>query len=166
MLSLLQDPNEPVFLFTRPIDSGRLAGAGIDQPPSPPVENGSVGPPYHFHGRMGRGGRIIFDRWGPESSLYFPPNHRPPQPNGWTNALFFLFLSYESPGDDSLQRDVGRGVLSCSQRKELGVLNSFEGVIQALAQWHEAHFLTTGQVNWTWLGTELSWIYSTCLISN
>ncbi|XP_072962903.1 uncharacterized protein [Typha angustifolia] len=85
-----KDPGEPVLLFTRPLDQGRLAAAGIKQPPDPPVEDGSVTPPYHFHGRIGRGGRIIFDRYNPllqapithRSSPYISHNLRPPPPNG------------------------------------------------------------------------------------
>ncbi|XP_077237436.1 uncharacterized protein LOC143879134 [Tasmannia lanceolata] len=60
--------HEPVLLFTRPLDPEKLGAAGIVQPSSDPppvvVENGSTttSPPYRFHGRVGRGGRIIFDR--------------------------------------------------------------------------------------------------------
>uniref|UniRef100_A0A1D1XTW9 Enhancer of polycomb-like protein n=1 Tax=Anthurium amnicola TaxID=1678845 RepID=A0A1D1XTW9_9ARAE len=56
------DPDEPVLLFTRPLDRGKLAAAGIVPPSDPPTENGSIVPPYQFYGRIGRGGRIIFDR--------------------------------------------------------------------------------------------------------
>ncbi|KAJ0989740.1 hypothetical protein J5N97_008096 [Dioscorea zingiberensis] len=79
-----RDPLEPVLLFTRPLVPERLAAAGIVQPPDPLIENGSVAPSYRFHGRIGRGGRLIFDRVpvGSESSSYVPPNTRPPQPNG------------------------------------------------------------------------------------
>ncbi|KAJ4950026.1 hypothetical protein NE237_026858 [Protea cynaroides] len=59
-----RDPLEPVLLFTRPLDSEKLAAARI-LPPSCPTENGESIPPYHFSGRIGRGGRIIFDRWNP-----------------------------------------------------------------------------------------------------
>uniref|UniRef100_A0A1D1XZS4 Enhancer of polycomb-like protein n=1 Tax=Anthurium amnicola TaxID=1678845 RepID=A0A1D1XZS4_9ARAE len=58
-----RDPHEPVLLFTKPLDLEKLAAAGIAPPPDPPTENGSVALPYQFHGRIGRGGRIIFDRW-------------------------------------------------------------------------------------------------------
>ncbi|XP_038972781.1 enhancer of polycomb homolog 2-like isoform X2 [Phoenix dactylifera] len=85
-----KDPDEPVMLFTRPLDRDKLAAASIVQPPDPPVENGSVAPSYRYKGRMGRGGRIIFDRWNPrlqapignEVTPHVPPNNRPPQPNG------------------------------------------------------------------------------------
>lgn len=79
-----RDPLEPVLLFTKPLDPERLAAAGIVPPPDPPIENGSVAPPYRFHGRIGRGGRLIFDRVpiASESSSYVLPNFRPPQPNG------------------------------------------------------------------------------------
>ena len=86
-MALLQDPDEPILLFTSPVDPEKLAAAGIVQPSDPPSENGATTPPYHFQGRIGRGGRIIFDRWNPllrtpisnGSSLYLR-NHRPPPP--------------------------------------------------------------------------------------
>lgn len=86
---LLQDLYEPVMLFTESLDPDKLAVAGI-VPPVLPAEDSSVAPPYQFHGRIGRGGRIIFDRWNPlfeapigqESSLYLPPNPVPPSPIG------------------------------------------------------------------------------------
>eukprot|EP00268_Persea_americana_P047310 TRINITY_DN4918_c0_g1_i2.p1 TRINITY_DN4918_c0_g1~~TRINITY_DN4918_c0_g1_i2.p1 ORF type:complete len:479 (+),score=102.58 TRINITY_DN4918_c0_g1_i2:778-2214(+) len=82
-----RDPDEPILLFTSPVDPEKLAAAGIVQPSDPPSENGATTPPYHFQGRIGRGGRIIFDRWNPllrtpisnGSSLYLR-NHRPPPP--------------------------------------------------------------------------------------
>ncbi|KAJ7538338.1 hypothetical protein O6H91_11G044100 [Diphasiastrum complanatum] len=49
---------EPVMLFVKPLDSGKLADFGI----VPPLETTA---PYQFHGRFGRGGRIVFDRWNP-----------------------------------------------------------------------------------------------------
>uniref|UniRef100_A0A0C9S9Y1 Enhancer of polycomb-like protein n=1 Tax=Wollemia nobilis TaxID=56998 RepID=A0A0C9S9Y1_9CONI len=58
-----RDPQEPVLLFTKPIDPERLAAAGIVPPPDPPIQNGATVPPYHWRPRMGRGGRIVFDRW-------------------------------------------------------------------------------------------------------
>lgn len=63
--SYRRDPHEPVLLFTRPPDPVKLFAAGIIRPPSPPIESGSSTPPYRFQARMGRGGRIIFDRWNP-----------------------------------------------------------------------------------------------------
>ncbi|XP_020103226.1 enhancer of polycomb-like protein 1 [Ananas comosus] len=60
-----RDPEEPVLLFTRPLDPDKLAAVGIKPPPDPAAENGSSTPPYRFHGRIGRGGRIIFDRYNP-----------------------------------------------------------------------------------------------------
>ncbi|KAK1297571.1 hypothetical protein QJS10_CPB15g01272 [Acorus calamus] len=76
-----RDPLEPVLLFTRPLDPVKLAAAGIVPPSDPPVEDGGTVPPYRFHGRIGRGGRIVFDRWNPllrtpiglDSSPYFSP---------------------------------------------------------------------------------------------
>lgn len=60
-----RDPQEPILLFTRHLDPERLAAAGIVPPPDPPIQNGATAPPYRFHGRIGRGGRIVFDRWNP-----------------------------------------------------------------------------------------------------
>ncbi|CAL9072591.1 unnamed protein product [Musa textilis] len=60
-----RDPDEPILLFARPLDRDKLADVGIMQPPCPPAENGSVASTYRFHGRIGRGGRIIFDRCNP-----------------------------------------------------------------------------------------------------
>ncbi|XP_058113110.1 uncharacterized protein LOC131256075 [Magnolia sinica] len=60
-----KDPDEPVLLFTRPLDPERLSAAGIVQPSDPPTENGDTTPPFRYHGRIGRGGRIIFDRCNP-----------------------------------------------------------------------------------------------------
>lgn len=61
------DSFEPVLLFTEPVDQEKLAAAGIVPPLDPPQANGLIQspPPYCFHGRIGRGGRIIFDRWNP-----------------------------------------------------------------------------------------------------
>nr|CAB3482722.1 unnamed protein product [Digitaria exilis] len=61
----LQDPEEPVMLFTRPLDPAKLEIAGIRPPPAPPIDNGGTVPPFQCQGRIGRGGRIIFDRWNP-----------------------------------------------------------------------------------------------------
>lgn len=72
-----KDPDEPVFLFTKPLDLAKLTSLSITPPKDPPIENGSASPPFRFKGRIGRGGRIIFDRWKPDSNLYFPP-----KPNG------------------------------------------------------------------------------------
>ncbi|KAG0475541.1 hypothetical protein HPP92_015227 [Vanilla planifolia] len=83
-----RDPCDPVLLFTRPLDLERLAATGIVPPSSPPLENGSSTPPYRFRGRIGRGGRIIFDRWNPilQTPLglesFLPPSETAPQPNG------------------------------------------------------------------------------------
>ncbi|CAH8355265.1 unnamed protein product [Eruca vesicaria subsp. sativa] len=74
------DPNEPVMLFTKPLVPEKLAAAGI-VPPAPGSSTGQ--PPSRFKGRIGRGGRIIFDRWNPlmqshincGDSLYIAPNH-------------------------------------------------------------------------------------------
>nr|CAD1822946.1 unnamed protein product [Ananas comosus var. bracteatus] len=59
-----REAQEPVMLFTRPLDIEKLAATGISAPVGPPVEDGSA-PTLRFHGRIGRGGRIIFDRFNP-----------------------------------------------------------------------------------------------------
>ncbi|URD90077.1 Sodium hydrogen exchanger [Musa troglodytarum] len=84
-----RDPDEPVMLFTKSLDPDKLAAAGI-VPPVLSVENDSVVSPYRFCGRIGRGGRIIFDRWNSlfeapvaqERSQYPALNPRPLPPNG------------------------------------------------------------------------------------
>lgn len=60
----MQDPNEPVMAFTKPLHPDKLAAAGI-MPPNVSMKNGSSSRPFNFHGRIGRGGRIVFDRWNP-----------------------------------------------------------------------------------------------------
>ncbi|XP_019453635.1 PREDICTED: enhancer of polycomb homolog 2-like [Lupinus angustifolius] len=78
------DPLEPVLLFTKPLLPEKLAMAGI-MPPNSITKNGVSSPSYKFRGRMGRGGRIIFDRWNPlmqtpiecGNSYYMPPKPRP-----------------------------------------------------------------------------------------
>ncbi|XP_020396300.1 enhancer of polycomb-like protein101 isoform X2 [Zea mays] len=89
-----RDPEEPVFLFTRPLDPEKLVAAGIKPPPDPPIENGATSPPFRCRGRIGRGGRIIFDRWNPllrtpidQETYYVPYGHRPPSPEGAKLAL-------------------------------------------------------------------------------
>ncbi|KAG6536413.1 hypothetical protein ZIOFF_001469 [Zingiber officinale] len=58
----MRDYDEPMLLFTRPLDPTRLAALGIKLPPCPPSEDGLIVPAFRFHSRVGRGGRIIFDR--------------------------------------------------------------------------------------------------------
>lgn len=58
------DPNEPVLLFTKPLDPDKLASAGI-VPPSDSSRKGTPSQPFNFRGRIGRGGRLVFDRWSP-----------------------------------------------------------------------------------------------------
>ncbi|KAL8161004.1 hypothetical protein V2J09_012493, partial [Rumex salicifolius] len=58
------DPLEPVMAFTKPLLADKLAAAGISPPTSSSSSVGGVG---GFWGRIGRGGRIIFDRWNPLS---------------------------------------------------------------------------------------------------
>ncbi|KAL7235559.1 hypothetical protein ACSBR1_018950 [Camellia fascicularis] len=86
------DPLEPVLLFTKPVDTEKLAAAGI-VPPSDSsttttttttMMNNASARSYNFHGRIGRGGRIVFDRWNPlmhtpidcGNSFYIPPKPR------------------------------------------------------------------------------------------
>ncbi|XP_042465076.1 enhancer of polycomb-like protein 1 [Zingiber officinale] len=61
------DPDEPIMLFSKPLDSDRLAAFGIMPPSHPPTDDGSVIPA--FRARIGRGGRIIFDRCDPHLPL-------------------------------------------------------------------------------------------------
>eukprot|EP00897_Mesotaenium_endlicherianum_P009318 jgi/Mesen1/8414/ME000471S07732 len=69
-------PSDPVLLFTQPLDHERLAAVGIGPPrvrripPSPPRDASEAAPPsshlpMRCRARVGRGGRIIFDRWNP-----------------------------------------------------------------------------------------------------
>lgn len=77
------DPNKPPLLFTKPLDPDKLSAAGII-PPGSPTPNGLHARTFNFRGRMGRGGRIVFDRWNPLShtpiecgdTLYVPPKAR------------------------------------------------------------------------------------------
>nr|XP_034899403.1 enhancer of polycomb-like protein 1 isoform X1 [Populus alba] len=79
------DPLEPVLLFTKPLVPEKLAAAGIVPPADSSMKNDTSMPPYRFHGRIGRGGRIVFDRWNPllqtpidlGNSFYIPPRPRP-----------------------------------------------------------------------------------------
>nr|GLL49133.1 uncharacterized protein LOC109172259 [Ipomoea trifida]GMD98617.1 enhancer of polycomb-like protein 1 [Ipomoea batatas]GME11638.1 enhancer of polycomb-like protein 1 [Ipomoea batatas] len=79
------DPNEPVLLFTKPLDPEKLAAAGIMPPTDSSMANVISGRPFNFRGRIGRGGRLVFDRWNPlmhtpiecGDTLYLPPKPRP-----------------------------------------------------------------------------------------
>lgn len=62
----MQDPLKPVLLFTKPVVPEKLAAAGIVPPSNASTAKGGTGT-VKFHGRIGRGGRIIFDRWNPLS---------------------------------------------------------------------------------------------------
>lgn len=66
------EPMEPTFLFNKPLDAGKLAAAGIAC-----IDNGTRPPPFCFPGRIGRGGRLIFDRWNIQTRtpLGSPSNH-------------------------------------------------------------------------------------------
>ncbi|XP_024018444.1 uncharacterized protein LOC21393751 [Morus notabilis] len=78
------DPLEPVLLFTRPLVPEKLAAAGISLPPEPSTKDEVSPQPCKFRGRIGRGGRLIFDRWNPlmhtpidyGNSFYIPPKAR------------------------------------------------------------------------------------------
>uniref|UniRef100_A0A2N9IY54 Uncharacterized protein n=1 Tax=Fagus sylvatica TaxID=28930 RepID=A0A2N9IY54_FAGSY len=59
------DPLEPILLFTKPLVPEKLAAAGIVPPTDSSTRNNVSSPPCKFRGRIGRGGRIIFDRWNP-----------------------------------------------------------------------------------------------------
>lgn len=80
----MQDPLEPILLFTRPLVPEKLEAAGILPPADYLRKNEVSAPAYKLRGRMGRGGRIIFDRWNPLShtpidcgnSFYLPPKPR------------------------------------------------------------------------------------------
>ncbi|KAL5554758.1 hypothetical protein UlMin_042159 [Ulmus minor] len=79
------DPLEPVLLFTRPLVPEKLAAAGIVPPQDSSTKDEVSSPAYKFRGRIGRGGRLIFDRWNPflhapidySNPLYIPPKPRP-----------------------------------------------------------------------------------------
>ncbi|CAL1373865.1 unnamed protein product [Linum trigynum] len=79
------DPNEPLLLFTKPLVPEKLASAGIVPPADPSARNGGSAVTYRFRGRIGRGGRIVFDRWNPlaqtpidvGNTLYIAPRPRP-----------------------------------------------------------------------------------------
>ncbi|KAL8230036.1 hypothetical protein R6Q57_014936 [Mikania cordata] len=79
------DPFEPVLLFTKPLDPAKLAAAGIVPPPANPEQNAVSSRSCGSRGRIGRGGRIIFDRWNPfmhtpidpGESLFIPPKPQP-----------------------------------------------------------------------------------------
>lgn len=81
----MQDPLEPVLLFTKPLIPEKLAMVGIIPPSDSFTKNGESSPQYKFRGRIGRGGRIIFDRWNPlvqtpidcGNTYYMPPKPRP-----------------------------------------------------------------------------------------
>ena len=72
-------------MFTKPLVPEKLAAAGIVPPADSSLKNDTSMPPYRFHGRIGRGGRIVFDRWNPflqtpidlGNSFYIPPRPRP-----------------------------------------------------------------------------------------
>ncbi|KAF7811265.1 enhancer of polycomb-like protein 2-like [Senna tora] len=75
------DPLEPVLLFTKPLLPEKLAMAGILPPSDSLTNNGVSASSYKFRGRIGRGGRIIFDRWNTllqapidsDNCYYLPP---------------------------------------------------------------------------------------------
>ncbi|KAH9726360.1 Enhancer of polycomb-like protein [Citrus sinensis] len=77
------DPLEPVLLFTKPLVPEKLDAAGIVPPSDSSTRNGTIARTHKFHGRIGRGGRIVFDRCNPlmhstdsGTSFYLPPKAR------------------------------------------------------------------------------------------
>lgn len=79
------DPSEPLMLFTKPIDPETLASAGITPPSNSSTRDNASPPSYKIRGRIGRGGRIIFDRCNPlmhtpsdYGSSFFSPLQRTP----------------------------------------------------------------------------------------
>ncbi|GKA42186.1 enhancer of polycomb-like protein [Tanacetum coccineum] len=83
------DPLEPVLLFTKPLDPAKLAAAGIVPPPASSLQNTTSSRSFNPRGRIGRGGRIIFDRWNPfmhtpidsGDLFYMPPKPQQPRIN-------------------------------------------------------------------------------------
>ncbi|KAM7258487.1 hypothetical protein ACFE04_014228 [Oxalis oulophora] len=73
------DPQEPVLLFTKPLVPEKLASAGIVPPSEHSTKSDPSTPPYRCHGRIGRGGRIVFDRWNP-LMMNRPVDYEPPKP--------------------------------------------------------------------------------------
>lgn len=78
----MQDPVEPVLLFAKPLVAEKLAAAAIVPPSDSSLRNSVSMGSHKFRGRIGRGGRIIFDRWNPllqtgiecgSNSYYSPP---------------------------------------------------------------------------------------------
>ncbi|KDO36324.1 hypothetical protein CISIN_1g037239mg [Citrus sinensis] len=61
----LLDPLEPVLWFTKPLVPEKLDAAGIVPPSDSSTRNGTIARTHKFHGRIGRGGRIVFDRCNP-----------------------------------------------------------------------------------------------------
>lgn len=55
---------EPTLLFTKPLSFGKLESAGIMF-----TDENSRPVPFPFPGRIGRGGRLVFDRWNPFNQL-------------------------------------------------------------------------------------------------
>ncbi|XP_071705905.1 uncharacterized protein [Rutidosis leptorrhynchoides] len=79
------DPHEPILLFTKPLDPVKLAAAGIVPPQgATSVSNAtsSSSRSYNPRGRIGRGGRIIFDRWNPlmHTPIDCGDSYTPPKP--------------------------------------------------------------------------------------
>lgn len=82
--TILQDPLVPVMPFTKPLIPDKLAAAGI-APPSDTSKSSVSARSQPFRGRIGRGGRIVFDRWNPlmhtpvncGDSLYLSPRQQP-----------------------------------------------------------------------------------------
>jgi hypothetical protein len=97
-ITTVVDSLEPVFLFVKPIDPEKLSAAGIVPPLGTlgfnGINNGSNGAdeassvaPYRFHGRIGRGGRLIFDRWNPLTQTPIGYHHISNFPNEISTSL-------------------------------------------------------------------------------
>ncbi|KAL9230860.1 hypothetical protein vseg_006155 [Gypsophila vaccaria] len=65
------DPQEPIMPFTKPLVPDKLAAAGVI-PPLDFSKTTSTPRSFQPRGRIGRGGRIIFDRWNP--LMHMPVN--------------------------------------------------------------------------------------------
>lgn len=72
------------MLFTKPLVPEKLAAAGIVPPQDSFAGSDVSAPPLKLRGRIGRGGRIVFDRCNPlmqtpidcGNSCYVPPKPR------------------------------------------------------------------------------------------
>ena len=62
----MQDPLEPVLLFTRSLNPEMLVAVGIVPPSNDSsMKHSPSSPHFSLSGRIGRGRRIVFDIWNP-----------------------------------------------------------------------------------------------------